>query len=214
MTTENANANPGANSTNGAGAGAAANSGAPAANANAAPAAGTATAAPAGNANANADERYGAPTGEYVVPKDAEAFDPALKTTITAYAREHNLSQKATEKLFASASAYSTSQEKALAASHAANLTDWKAKASADKEFGGETYEANRAVMAKGLETFATPELRSILTESGLENHPEFARFFYRVGKAVSEDKFVRGGAGNSPSNTGVFSYDKSDHKV
>jgi hypothetical protein len=162
-----------------------------------------------------ADERYGAPAEgtDYTVPASAKDFDPALTSTIKAYAREHNLSDKAASKLFEAAASYGTSSQKALAAAHEQNLANWKTTSAQDKEFGGEAFEANRAVMAKGLETFATPELRKIVSESGLDNHPEFARFFYRVGKAVNEDKFVRGGSNNQPANTGIFTYDKSDHR-
>jgi hypothetical protein len=44
------------------------------------------------------------------------------------------------------------------------------------------------------MDAFATPELRTLLNESGLGNHPEIIRAFYRAGKAISEDGFVAGG--------------------
>ena len=38
---------------------------------------------------------------------------------------------------------------------------------------------------------FGTDALKSLLTESGLGNHPEVIRFMYRAGKAISEDSYV-----------------------
>ena len=40
---------------------------------------------------------------------------------------------------------------------------------------------------------FGTPELRDVLNMTGLGNHPEIIRAFYRAGKAISEDAFVSG---------------------
>ena len=37
-----------------------------------------------------------------------------------------------------------------------------------------------------------------VLEESGLGNHPEVIRVFYRAGKAISEDRFVAGQAGKT----------------
>ena len=72
----------------------------------------------------------------------------------------------------------------------------WTADAKADKEFGGEALAENLSVAKKALDQFGTPELRTLLNDSGLGNHPEIIRAFYRAGKAISEDRFVPAGAG------------------
>jgi len=48
-------------------------------------------------------------------------------------------------------------------------------------------------VARKALETFGTPELRDVLNMTGMGNHPEVIRAFYKAGKAISEDRFVQG---------------------
>ena len=136
-----------------------------------------------------------------------------MQKDLHAAAKDLNLSDKSVAKLYGVATKHAVRTDTALKSAHETNLKTWQGQTAADAEFGGEKLEANRAVAAKGLETFATPELRQIWKESGLENHPEFFRFAYRVGKAVSEDKFVGGGNQNRGENTGLFTYNKSDHK-
>ena len=76
---------------------------------------------------------------------------------------------------------------------------EWAETAIGEKEFGGERLAENLAVAKKALDTFGTPELRTLLNETGLGNHPELIRAFYKAGKAISEDKFVPAGAGKGP---------------
>jgi hypothetical protein len=72
---------------------------------------------------------------------------------------------------------------------------EWAASASADKEFGGDKLTESLTTAKKALDAFGTPELRTLLNESHLGNHPEVIRFMVRAGKAISEDsKVVTGG--------------------
>ena len=75
----------------------------------------------------------------------------------------------------------------------AATQAEWVSAARADKEFGGDKLQENLATANKALEAFATPELRAWLVETGAGNHPEVIRAFYRIGQAISEDRFVGG---------------------
>lgn len=78
--------------------------------------------------------------------------------------------------------------------------TQWAEQANADKEFGGEKIAENLSIAKKALDAFGTPELKRLLNDSGLGNHPEIIRAFYRAGKQISEDRFV--GGGNGPSGS------------
>jgi len=88
---------------------------------------------------------------------------------------------------------YVTRREKdntdALQAAH----TKWAEDARADTEIGGAQFEANLAVAQKGLEQFF-PELKEHLDITGLGNHPAVIKGFMRIGKAISQDKFLPGG--------------------
>ena len=78
---------------------------------------------------------------------------------------------------------------------------EWIAAARNDKEFGGSALNANLAIAKKGLDAFGGEPLKELLETTGLGNHPEVIRFFWKVGKAVSEDTFSRGGTGSRPAS-------------
>ena len=65
----------------------------------------------------------------------------------------------------------------------------------ADKEFGGDKLNENLALASKAMDAFATPELKQVLDQTGLGNHPELIRAFVRVGRQISEDRLVPGGS-------------------
>ena len=75
-----------------------------------------------------------------------------------------------------------------------------EARSEVDKEFGGEKLSENLSTAKKALDQFGTPELRSLLNESGLGNHPEFIRFMFRAGKSISEDRYVGQANGAAPT--------------
>jgi hypothetical protein len=80
----------------------------------------------------------------------------------------------------------------AEADAHVTLVKSWADTVQADKELG---VPENQAIARKTIETFGTPELRNLLNSTGMGNHPEFVKLAYRIGKAISEDGFVRGGA-------------------
>ena len=70
----------------------------------------------------------------------------------------------------------------------------WAAQIKADKELGGENYSKTVETAVKAIEQYGSPELRSLLNETGIGNHPELVKFCHRIGKALSEDGLVMGG--------------------
>ncbi|MFA6051557.1 MAG: hypothetical protein WC762_03105 [Methylobacter sp.] len=76
--------------------------------------------------------------------------------------------------------------------------SDWEASSRADKEFGGDKLDENLGIAKTALDAFATPELKEILTTTGLGNHPDLIRMMVRIGKAMSEDTLVPGGRSSS----------------
>ena len=57
----------------------------------------------------------------------------------------------------------------------------------------------NLAIARKAID-LGPPELKELLNSSGLGNHPEVVKLAYKVGKAISEDRFVTGSP-KGPSN-------------
>ena len=78
----------------------------------------------------------------------------------------------------------------------------WAASASSDKEYGGDKLTDSLSSAKKALDAFGTPELRTLLNDSRLGNHPEVIRLLVRAGKAISEDRMVTGGAGPATAST------------
>lgn len=83
-------------------------------------------------------------------------------------------------------------QERQLAKIEEAK-TQWLADSRKDAEFGGDKLEENLGIAKKALDAFGSDALKALLNDSGLGNHPELIRFFYRAGKAISEDTFMGG---------------------
>lgn len=137
---------------------------------------------------------------EFAMPEGIQ-MDAAAIESFQAVAKDLNLSQDAAQKMIDKmAPAMASRQQELLAQAR----TDWASAATADKEYGGEKLSENLAVAKKAMDTFGTPELRQLLNESGLGNHPEVIRVFYRAGKAISQDGFVAGksapGASSDPA--------------
>lgn len=74
-------------------------------------------------------------------------------------------------------------------------VADWGEQTKSDKEYGGEKFDESKAIVKKSIDAFSTPALKEALNQYGLGNHPEMFRLFYKIGKAISEDKVVLPGA-------------------
>lgn len=81
---------------------------------------------------------------------------------------------------------------------HEAKVEAWGEETKADKDIGGDKLEENLAIAAKARDEFGGEELTKVLNETGVGNHPAFVKFFYNIGKAISDDSFVQGSAGSA----------------
>jgi hypothetical protein len=63
----------------------------------------------------------------------------------------------------------------------------WVEQLQSDKEFGGADFQKNQGIAFKAVQKFA-PELIPFFNQTGLGDHPELFRAFFRVGKAMQED--------------------------
>ena len=133
----------------------------------------------------------GAPDKYEFNPKVADApeeLDPEVLTAFGEVAKDLDLPQEAAQKVLDKvAPVIQAKQAKAVEKVRA----DWATESQSDEEFGGESLGANLEVAKSSLNAFGTDALKSLLSESGLGNHPEIIRFMYRAGKAISEDGYV-----------------------
>ena len=87
----------------------------------------------------------------------------------------------------------------ALQAQRQEMTSKWLEEARADKEFGGDKFDANLADARKALAQFDTGgDIGKMLNETGYGNHPAILRIFARVGKALGEDNLHGKGGGEA----------------
>ena len=150
-------------------------------------------------------EAQGAPESyEDFTSEDGVTPDPENVESFKAMAKEMNLSQTQAQQLYDMGVKLTKQVGDAQQAAHAEALTQWAQAARTDKEFGGEKFDANLGVGKAALDKLGTPELQTLLNESGLGNHPEVIRLLYKAGRALGDDNFVPGGrtgpaAGSTP---------------
>lgn len=144
---------------------------------------------PGGDKPQGAPEKY-----EFKTPGGVK-LDEAVIGEFEIVARELGLTQDAAQKLVEK---IAPKMAERTAAQQAEAFTAFRAdlvnQVRTDKELGGEKLPENLAVAKKALDNLGTPALRTLLEQSGLGDHPEVIRLFYKAGKALSEDGFVPGG--------------------
>ncbi len=142
-------------------------------------------------AKPSAPEAYAAFADEKGAQIDLESYKD-----FAAAAKDSGLSQESAQKMFGAmrteADNYVRQKTQELSAK-------WAEASRADAEFGGDKFKENCGQIAAAYRQFATPELKSLLDASGLGNHPEVMRLFYRVGKALAQDTGVK--AQEAPAN-------------
>ena len=77
-------------------------------------------------------------------------------------------------------------------------IEGWQNDSKNDKEFGGEKFDENIVTARLTIEKFGTPELKTLMEDHGVGNHPEMIRFMWNIGKLLKEDS--PGSLGNAPS--------------
>lgn len=147
--------------------------------------------------NAEGDkEKKGAPEKyEFKVP-DGVQLDEALITEFTPVAKELNLDNASAQKLVDLYTKTRAADTQKLYDAWAQTHEKWVGDAKADKEFGGANFDANIAIAKKAMTAAVLgggEKLVEALNATGAGNHPEVIRFFYKVGKLMSDDKFDTG---------------------
>lgn len=77
-------------------------------------------------------------------------------------------------------------------------MSDWRDQSKNDGEFGGDKFDENVKVAQAAVNAYGTSELKQLLEDHGVGNHPEMVRFMVRVGRTLGED--VPGVSGAAPS--------------
>jgi hypothetical protein len=136
------------------------------------------------------DEPKAPESYEFKMPDGVE-LDSKAADEFTAIAKELKLSQADAQRI---ADVAARMQQK-QAETHVEMVKGWADQCKTDKEFGGDNLQQNMSVARKAIDTFGSPELKALLNNTGMGNHPEVVRFAFKAGKAISEDGFVQSGS-------------------
>lgn len=150
-------------------------------------------AAPADATAPKAPEKY----AEFTAPEGVK-LDPEATAEFEGIAKSLDLDQAKAQGLVDLGSKLVQRVAQQQADAHALQVQQWLTESKADKEFGGERFDASVTTARKAVERFGTPQLKTLLDQTGLGNHPEVVRLFQRIGTAISEDAFI-----NAPSAGG-----------
>lgn len=135
------------------------------------------------------------PVYEYKMPEGVQLNQTAADK-LTAFAKENGIAPEKAQMLADIGAQMVQHQREA----HAQTVKTWIDQVKTDKDIGGDKFEASLATARSTIESFGTPELKDVLNATGLGNHPAVVKFFYEVGKRVSQDEHV---TGNSSPNRG-----------
>lgn len=125
---------------------------------------------------------------DFKMPEGVE-LDKAAADEFGTIAKEMGLTQEQAQKV-ADVGAKMAQRQ---AEQHAQLVESWVTQVKTDKEIGGDKLDENLGVARKAMDAFGSPELKDLLNSSGLGNHPAVIKAFFKAGKAISEDGFVKG---------------------
>lgn len=148
------------------------------------------TAAAKAAADAQAKAAQGAPEKyEPFTAPEGTMLNDGVMGKFQGVAKELNLSQEKAQTLVSKLAPVITArQTDHITETLAKADAEWTAAVAADPEIGGTNQAANVAVAKRAIDTFGTPAFKQFLNDSRLGNHPEWVRFAYRAGKAISPD--------------------------
>lgn len=143
-------------------------------------------------ADAGEAKPQGAPERYEFKAVEGRELDSETMSVFAEVAKEANLSQDAAQRILdRMAPAMAARQQAALETMR----SDWTEATKTDKDIGGDKLPETLTFARKALDQFGSPNLRALLNESGLGNHPDVIRMFYAVGRSISEDTYVGRGS-------------------
>jgi len=153
-----------------------------------------------GKADAPGDDKpaEGAPESyaDFTMPEGVEV-DAAAMELFQPLAKELGLSQDQAQKLIDIQANMMAEAGKAMQADLEAKVDSWVTAAENDREIGGTStdFDAKIATANKAVQQFGTKGLLELFDATGVGNHPEVIRVFYRIGKLMENDKVMLGSA-------------------
>lgn len=129
---------------------------------------------------------------DFTLPEGMEVDENLLNDALPVF-KELNLTQDQAQKLVDLQA--KTVQEEVTKQQDAwkDTMKEWGDQTKSDKEFGGTKFDESLVVMKQGIEAFGNAEFKQMLDITGVGNHPEMARFLFKVGQVVKEHNILHG---------------------
>lgn len=150
---------------------------------------------------AEKDKKPAAPEKYEFAAPEGQELDANALSVFEPIAKELGLTQEQAQKLV---DIYPQIQQQ-QAEAWSKQIAEWGEQVKADKEIGGDKFNASVGLAQRALDQFGNPELREYLNASGLGNHPALVRFCTKVGKSMAEDSFVVPNQGGQRSTADIL---------
>jgi hypothetical protein len=139
-------------------------------------------------------EPEGAPEAyeDFAMPEGVQ-IAPEVLGDLKDLAKELNLPQDKAQKVADLGAKLAQRWAGQAAEAQETAAAEWLQQSQTDKDFGGDKLTESVATAKQALDTYGTPQLRELLNQTKLGNHPEVVRFMVSVGKTLAEDKPVVG---------------------
>jgi len=125
-------------------------------------------------------------------PNDVE-LDQETLGEFTTLAKELDLSQEQAQSLVDLQAKYFERMQGVQDQEHKALIQSWREQVERDPEIGGAKLKETQSAAQRALQRFGDKELKALLDESGLGNHPSLVKALARIGKLTDEDRLVEG---------------------
>jgi len=135
---------------------------------------------------------------EITKPENCLLSDEHLEG-VKAFAKEHKIDNATAQKILERENALAAEVEKALLGRQEQEITQWAKDVESDKELGGEKFKESCEFSRRALKAFGGDGIAQILNETGYGNHPEVVRLLSRIGRAMGDDKLIKGGNDLTP---------------
>jgi hypothetical protein len=149
------------------------------------------------------EQQQGAPEeyAEFTVPEGFE-LDQEVGAKFSEMARGLNLTQEQAQGLVGLQNElmqkYEDQRQESLTQALEAQRNRWADEIRNDPEVGGAQFDSTVQTAMKAMQAFGSDDLRQLLNESGIGNHPAVVKLFHKIGKGMSEDTMVQPGTQSS----------------
>lgn len=141
-------------------------------------------------------------TYEFKVPEGME-IDNNFATAMQPVLKDLALTQEQADKLVSVYTEQLNHSQEAQQQAKTLQAEEYVKTLKADKEFGGAAFDSNVSTALSAVNKFASDDVKQVLNETGLGNHPAIVKMFHQIGTAISEDSF----SGNSQTEEPKYNY-------